>query len=194
MPTIRPQHRDRAGRRPLRLPALLVALGCAALAGCQSRTDVSATGNTPAQYTHVFLTITQIWFNTSSTAPPSDPSWVKFTLATPQTVDLVNLDNGALSQFASDLKLATGTYARVTMILADSTQAVTAAAQAAGAASNDEVDYVDAADVLHTVPLAVLNAAQGIGISTSLTVAAATSSLGGDSSSTTDAATQLQPH
>src|SRR5580692_1593295 len=114
MPTTGPQRSDRGWpRRWLGLPALLVALGCAALAGCQARTDISATGNAPAQYTHVFLTITQVWFNTSSTALATDSSWVQFTLATPQTIDLANLNNGTLTQFATDLKLATGSYAQV---------------------------------------------------------------------------------
>jgi hypothetical protein len=159
-----------------RLPVLALLLGSVALAGCQSRTNMSATGNTPAQYTHVFVTINQIWFNTSATALATDSSWSEFTLSTPQTVDLVNLSNGTLSQFASDLKLATGSYAQVMLILADSTDALTSTAESAGAATNDEVDYVDASDVAHTVPLAVLNAAQGISISTSLTVSASTSS------------------
>jgi hypothetical protein len=163
---------------PNKLTAVTVLLGCAVLAGCQSRTNVSATGNTPAQFTHVFLTVNQVWFNTSASAPATDSSWSKFTLSTPQTVDLVNLNNGTLSQFASELKLASGTYAQVMLILADSTDTLTSSASSSGAASNDEVDYLDSLDVTHTVPLAILNAAQGINISTSLTVASATSSSG----------------
>ena len=102
-----------------------VQVACALLAGCQSRTNVSATGSTPAQYTHVFLTISQIWFNTSATAGPTDPSWIKFTLPAPQSIDLVTLNNGTLGQIASELKLGTGTYAQVLVILADSTDALT---------------------------------------------------------------------
>jgi hypothetical protein len=158
-------------RRPLRALALLLAT--ALLVGCQSRTNVSATGNTPAQFTHVFLTINQIWFNTSASAATTDSSWQKFTLTTPETVDLVTLNNGTLSQFASELNLSSGTYAQVIVVLADSTDALTTSAQSAGAASNDEVDYVDANSLTHTVPLAVLNAAQGISITTSLTVVGA---------------------
>jgi trimeric autotransporter adhesin len=167
-----PQARLRGG---FRLPILALLAGGLALAGCQSRTNVSATGNTAAQFTHVFVTINQIWFNTSATALATDSSWNEFTLSTPQTVDLVNLSGGTLSQFASNLKLATGTYAQVMLILADSTDALTSTAESAGAATNDEVDYIDAADVAHTVPLAVLNAAQGISISTNLTVSSSTS-------------------
>jgi Domain of unknown function (DUF4382) len=164
------------GCRRALAPAVAALLGCALLAGCQSHTTVSATGNTGAQFTHVFLTVNQLWFNTSATAGPTDSSWVKFALATPQTIDLVTLNNGALSQIASELKLTAGTYAQVLVILADSTDALSTSAQSAGAATNDEVDYIDTADVSHTVPLAVLNAAQGISISTSLTVAASAAS------------------
>src|SRR5580693_1116587 len=127
-------------KRPWRtawVPALL--LGSVLLAGCQSRTNVSATGSAPAQYTHVFLTINQIWFNTSASAASSDSSWQKFTLTTPATVDLVTLNNGTLNQFASELKLTSGSYAQVILMLADSTDTLTTSAQTAGAASNDEV-------------------------------------------------------
>ncbi len=172
--------------RPACLPTLAVLLACAVLAGCESRTNVSAAGNAPAQFSHVFLTINQIWFNTSASALQNDPSWVKFTLSTAETVDLANLDNGTLSQFASELKLPAGTYAQVMLILADSTDALIASAGTSGAATNDEVDYVDASDAAHTVPLAVLNAAQGIAISASLTVAAS-SSTGGFASFNTQA-------
>ncbi len=161
-----------------KLTAVTVLLGCALLAGCQSRTNVSATGNTAAQFSHVFLTIRQIWFNTSATALATDGSWAKFTLTTPQTVDLVNLNNGTLSQFANQLKLAAGSYSQVMLILADSTDGLASSASTSGATSNDEVSYLDALNVAHTVPLAILNAAQGLTISTSLTVAAAAISSG----------------
>jgi Domain of unknown function (DUF4382) len=177
--------------RPRAVLALL--LGTALLAGCQSRTNVSATGNAPAQFTHVFVTINQIWFNTSATAAVTDSTWQKFTLTTPATVDLVNLNNGILNQFASELTLTAGTYAQVIVVLADSTDALTTSAQSAGAASNDEVDYVDASNLAHTVPLAILNAAQGISITTSLTVVGAatgiSSAVGSLSDSSTDTTT-----
>ena len=170
------------GRRTLS-PALAALLGCALLTGCQSRTNVAATGNTAAQFTHVFLTINQIWFNASAAAGPTDGGWVKFPLATAQTIDLVTLTNGTLSQLASGLKLGAGTYDQVLVMLADSTDALSSSAQTAGAATNDEVDYLDTAAVAHTAPLAVLNAAQGISISTSLAVTASSSSVGSPPSS-----------
>jgi hypothetical protein len=168
--------------KPLHLPALALLLACTLLAGCESRTNVSMTGNAPAQFTHVFVTLNAIWFDTSATALATDGSWQKFTLTTPITVDLVSLNNGTLSQIASGLKVSAGTYAQVMLVLADSTDTLTSSAQSAGAATNDEVDYVDSLDLPHTVPLAVFNAAQGISISTSLTVAAPATGIGGSSS------------
>ena len=47
------------------------------LAGCGTRSDVSLTGNTPAQYSHVWVTVQAVWFNTSATAGPDDSGWDK---------------------------------------------------------------------------------------------------------------------
>src|SRR5439155_18655133 len=69
--------------------AVSVAGLCCAVAGCSTRTDVSVTGNTPAQYTHVWITAQEVWFNTSSIAGPDDGGWIKFPLSPPATVDLV---------------------------------------------------------------------------------------------------------
>jgi len=51
------------------------------------------------------------------------------------------------------------------------------------------VDYIDTSDVAHTVPLAILNAAEGISIGTSLTVSAASSSIAGASAASSTAST-----
>ena len=70
---------------------LLGCLGAAGLllAGCGARTEVSQSGNAPAQYSHVYITTQEVWFNTSATAGPDDTGWQKFPLTTPATVDLV---------------------------------------------------------------------------------------------------------
>ena len=86
------------------LAALLAAL-CALLAGCNTRTNVSLTGNTPAQYSHVYVTTQAVWFNSSATAGPDDSGWVKFPLSTPTTVDLVASQGGTLSSLASRSRL-----------------------------------------------------------------------------------------
>src|SRR5256885_17003098 len=91
--------------------AVAVAGLCCAVAGCSTRTDVSVTGNTPAQYSHVWITAQEVWFNTSATAGPDDGGWVKFPLSTPATVDPVTR--------LPRLKLAPGTYSQVRLIPVD---------------------------------------------------------------------------
>jgi len=145
-------------------------LACIALAACQPQTNVSATGNVPVQYQHVFVTMQSVAFNTSATAGPEDSTWSQFTLPSPQTIDLASFTNGALAQFASSLKLAQGTYNQMRITLTDASASVTSSAQAAGANFNDEVDYTDASGTLHRLPLQVPNAAQGVAFPVSLTV------------------------
>ena len=83
---------------------------CAAFSGCSSRTNVSATGSTPSQFTHVFITTQEVWFNTKQGASPDDTGWGKFPLKTPVTIDLITESNGTLGEIANDLRIAPGTY------------------------------------------------------------------------------------
>src|SRR4029077_612472 len=56
--------------------ALSATVGALCLtAGCSSRTDMSMTGNAPAQYSHVWITAQAVWFNSSATAGPDDSGW-----------------------------------------------------------------------------------------------------------------------
>ncbi len=174
--------------------SLLAAL---TLAACNNRTNVSATGNVPAQYTHVYLTISQVWFNASATASPADSGWSTFTLSTPQTIDLVALTNGGLSQFASQLKVGAGSWSQMLLVLADTGATLATSAASLGAASNNEVDYYDTSGVLHQTPLQVVNVAAGVVVPIALTISvdlnpggsAATSSSAADSSTTSTSTT-----
>lgn len=147
---------------------ILLAL-CAAVAGCSSRTNVSATGSTPPQYQHVFITAQEVWFNTSATATPEESSWVKFPLTTPVTVDLVTQSNGNLGQLISHLQVTPGTYSQIRLIPVDASAALTTSAQTLGAHFNAEADYVDSAGT-HQLALELPNPDKGIGIQASLTV------------------------
>ena len=151
------------------LAALLGAL-CALLAGCNTRSNVSLTGNTPAQYSHVYLTTQAVWFNTSATAGPDDSGWVKFPLSTPTTVDLVAAESGTLATLASDLRVLAGSYSQIRLIPLDSSAALAASAQTLGAQYNAEVVYVDGTGTTQQVPLELLNPDKGIGIQASLRV------------------------
>ncbi len=153
--------------------AVAVAGLCCAVAGCSTRTDVSVTGNTPAQYSHVWITAQEVWFNTSATAGPDDGGWVKFPLSTPVTVDLVTESGGNLGSLVTGLKLAPGTYSQVRLIPVDPAAPLTSSAQSAGARYNAEADYVDNVGTTgtpHQLPLELLNPEQGIGIPGTLKV------------------------
>ncbi len=148
----------------------LALLICAALAACQPSVNVSVTANVPAQYSHVWVTLDQVAFNTSATAAPTDSGWKQFTLSAPQTVDLTAVTNGTLSQIASNLSLPTGTYNQMRLVLVDSSAPLTSSAQGAGALYNDEVDTTSASGALERLPLEVPNAAQGVTLAVTLTV------------------------
>lgn len=158
-----------APRRTALLAASLAALG-AVLAGCSTRTNVAATGNSPALYTHVYITAQAVWFNSSANAGPDDGGWVKFTPSTPVTVDLVADSGGNFANLATDLKLTAGAYSQVRFIPVDAATPLTVSAQTLGALYNMEADFVDSAGVTHQLPLELLNPDKGLGIQTSLSV------------------------
>src|ERR1700744_3625137 len=157
-------------RRNLWTGCLLVA--GAALAGCAPKTNVSMTGNVPAQYQHVFMTVQEVWFNTSATALPDDTTWAKFPLTTPVTVDLATSMNGTLTALSSSLGLGSGTYSQVRLIPVDASTALQSSATAVGATFNSEVIYVTSDSQTHTLPLELQNPEKGLGSQTSLTISA----------------------
>jgi hypothetical protein len=157
--------------------AALLALGAVSLAACDSRVSSSATANVPVQYSHVWVTVTQVWVHASATAAPEDAGWLKFPLDDPQTLDLVGLTNGVATEFANGLPVPTGTYNQMRLILSDTSASLEDAAQTAGAQFNNEVDYFDTSGVAQQAPLAVLNAAQGVGIPVTLKVVKPTSAI-----------------
>jgi hypothetical protein len=147
----------------------LAALG-AALGGCSTRTNVSAIGNTPPLYSHVYVTAQAVWFNSSATAGPDDGGWVQFPLSTPVTVDLVADSGGNFANLVTDLKLAPGSYSQVRFIPVDASTPLTAAAQTLGAKYNMEADCLDSSGATQQLPLELLNPDKGIGIQASLNV------------------------
>ena len=137
---------------------------CGALFGCSARTYVSGTGSTPAQFTHVYITTQEVWFNTNSNATADDSGWAKFTLKTPVTIDLVQESNGTLGQIVGDLQVAPGTYNTILLMPLPNTTtgATTASATALGAVNNLEADFVDVNGTARTVPLMLPNPEKGI--------------------------------
>ena len=156
-------------RKSLSLAVPIAVLACV-LAGCSVKTDVSVTGNSPALYSHVWITAQEVWFNTSAAAGPDDGGWVKFSLSTPATVDLVTDSGGNLGSLVTGLKLAAGNYSQVRLIPVDAAAALTSSAMTAGAHYNAEADFVDSGGTPHQLPLELLSPDQGIGIQGSLSV------------------------
>jgi hypothetical protein len=140
------------------------------LAGCGTKSDMSLTGNTPAQYSHVWVTVQAVWVNTSGTAGPDDGGWEKFSLSTPSTVDLVAENGGNLGGIESGLRVRAGTWSQVRLIPVDATASLASSAQNAGAIYNFEADYVDSSGTTQQLPLELLNPDKGIGIPTSIKI------------------------
>jgi hypothetical protein len=141
------------------------------LAGCGARTEVSQSGNAPAQYSHVYITTQEVWFNNSATAGPDDSGWQRFPLTTPATVDLVGDEDGTLGTIATNVNLVAGTYSQIRLIPIDAAAPLSVSATAIGATYNAEADYVDpATGTTVQLPLELLNPDKGIGIQASLKV------------------------
>jgi hypothetical protein len=151
---------------------------CAALAGCSSQTNVSMGTSVQSKYSHVWLTIQEVWFNTSATASPEDTGWNKFPLSAPITVDLATLSGGTLQSIATALKVPAGSYSQLRLIPLDASAALAASASAAGAKYNAEADYTDTFGNAQQAPLELLNPDKGIGVATTLTVKASLAQLG----------------
>ncbi len=137
------------------------------------------------KYTHVYLTVQEVWFNTSASAGAEDTTWSKFPLDTPVTVDLASLNAGTLGQIATALKVPAGTYSQLRLIPVDASATLTASAQSAGAQFNSEADYTDSAGTAHQSPLELLNPDKGIAIATTINIKANLSAVLGTSTTTT---------
>lgn len=157
----------RPSRYVLRASVLLALF---VLAACGARTNVSATSNVTALYSHVWITVQEVDFNTSATAAPSDKSWLTFPLSTPQTFDLATVTNGGLAIFGSSLNIPQGTYAQMRLLLTDSSATLATSAQTAGLLYNDQVQYLDSSGAAVAAPLVLVHPEQGIGLSVSLTI------------------------
>jgi hypothetical protein len=165
-------------------------IGCllavsAGLVGCAPKTNVSSTGNVPAQYSHVFMSVQEIWFNTSATATPADTTWKKFPLTTPVTFDLATSVDGTLNSITTGLNVPIGTYAQVRLIPVDASATLLSSASSLGAVYNSEVDYTDSSGTAQHVLLELLNPDKGIGVATSVQVKGGTTNVFSSTSSTT---------
>lgn len=142
------------------------------MCACESRIGVSASANTPSEFTHVHVTVNEVWMHANASAPPDDPAWIRFPLSSPQTLDLAALTSGEIVEFARELPLPPGSYGQMRLILSETTGSLAPGTQRLGAAFNNEVVLLDETGVELRVPLQVLNATTGIGVPVNLQVPA----------------------
>jgi len=159
------------------------------LVGCAPKTDVSTTANVPAAYSHVYMSVQEIWFNTDAAATPDDTTWKKFPLTTPVTVDLSASLEGTLSSLTTGLNVPVGTYAQVRLIPVDASAAVLNSATSLNAIYNSEVDYVDSSGATHQLPMELLNPDKGLGVTATVEVKADTNAAFASASSTSTSTT-----
>jgi Domain of unknown function (DUF4382) len=131
---------------------------------------VSATSNVTALYAHVWITVQDVKFNTSATAAASGSGWLDFPLSTPQTIDLATVTNGGLAVFGSALKIPTGNYSQMQLLLADTSASLATSAQTAGLLYNDQVEYLDSTGAAVAAPLQLVHPEQGIVLAVTLTI------------------------
>ncbi|MEM5330407.1 DUF4382 domain-containing protein [Paraburkholderia sp. JHI2823] len=68
-------------------------------------------------FDHVYVTVSQVRINASSSAGDNDSGWTNITLATPQKVDLLSLTNGTMAALGQ-ATLPAGQYQQVRLVLA----------------------------------------------------------------------------
>lgn len=135
----------------------------------QGTVNLSLT-DAPGDYDNVWVTVAAVWFHTSAAAGPDDAGWLKYTLSTPVTVDLLTLQNGNLSQMLGNLQLPSGTYQQIRVFLVATGAALTSSASAQQLTYNDQVNYQDTNDMEQVSPLEIINPSKGIALTGTFTV------------------------
>ena len=79
--------------------------------------NVQMTDAPSCGFDHVYVTVSQVRINASSTAGDNDSGWTNITLATPQKVDLLSLTNGTMATLGQ-ATLPAGQYQQVRLVLA----------------------------------------------------------------------------
>jgi len=136
-------------------------------------------------YNHVWVTITGIAFHTDPNATWSagDATWQTTNLTAPVTIDLAQLNNGALNNLFNGMTLPAGTYKQIRFFFLGDEQALANSAQAiSNNASpstplqwNDQVEYVNTSGVVSEAPLEIANPVQGIRLDGNFVVTAGSS-------------------
>jgi hypothetical protein len=130
----------------LALVMVLLVSGSFQACSSSSSSGVSPSGSlsvmvtdAPGDFDNVYITVKDIWVHTSDSAGPNEAGWVKTPLASPVTVDLLTLTNGAMQSLWSGVTLAVGDYQQIRLVLADSDDPLTSSAAALNLSYNNEV-------------------------------------------------------
>jgi len=130
----------------LLIPALALATALLVIAGCSGGSSMKtqpasmaivnlsvsdpATCSAPlGNFAHIYVTITDVQINSSSSAGDNDSSWIDLTPALkngPQQVDLLGIASNQcfLAMLGSNVELQPGTYQHIRIILADNSASV----------------------------------------------------------------------
>ncbi len=189
LPTI---DRGRAALRRRALP--LAAAALLGAGGCSLKTDVAANGGSAGNVSHLWVTVNEVWLGTDANTPPeSGAGWNKTVLQAPVTFDLATLGAGALQQLASQVTTASGTYHQVHLVLADSSDALTASAQAVGLASNAQITITNPSGTVATAPLEAAVPGFGLTIPAELTLRGSLDLNGSSSTASSSGSTSTTP-
>ncbi len=107
-------------------------------------------------YSHVYVTITDVQANTSSSAGPNDSGWVDLTPSlskSPKQIDLLGQANNKcfLASLGDSQQLQAGTYQQIRVILADNSLSVSG--NACGNSANCIMLTSDVSNTPHTLQL-----------------------------------------
>jgi Domain of unknown function (DUF4382) len=185
------------GKPTLAIAVLAMALCYGGLAGCSAQATVNVAATAPAAASHVWITAEQIWFSTApDTLPEATSGWIQVTLPNPITLDLTTLTPATLTQLATSLGIASGTYLQVHLVLADAADALLTSAQNDGLTYNSQITVSLFDGGTGTGPLEVPEPEGGLTIATNFKVVGTsalfqnfTSSASSDSSTTTSTTT-----
>ena len=105
------------------LPVLVAPMaltGCGGGGGSSSTptgtVNVQLTDAPACGFDHVYVTVSQVRINASSTAADNDGGWTTIALAAPQKIDLLGLTNGAMASLGQ-ATLAAGQYQQIRLVL-----------------------------------------------------------------------------
>jgi hypothetical protein len=143
-------------------------------ASVQGSVSLSIAGGAAPGYDHVWVTVSAVALHTEADRAwgQDDASWQVIRLASPHTLDLAALTNGAVSALFSGNVLPAGSYAQLRLFVLPHDATLADAARQLNLAYNAQVDYTDAAGVQHRLPLELADASLGLRVDGPIVVTA----------------------